>query len=1027
MISRSPAMAAAAWGVGLTAMFASASESLIQSHGDTLVLLTRDGLSLVLDGRDGSAVELTLGETRVPLASKPVVRFEEVVENPASPDLLGSMAPESWGLNPDALERAGEDPSEVRLRIRGGDSAKRVVSLPPSAAQPLVVSGWCGTRVDAPAVGWLNRSLALNARGVYPDGERMPEVSACFGQYQHDAQFNKCFVCPGRALESVELEITAPSGDFTAWFHDVQLRTAEYRVTEPRAPLKRIDGCVHQFYESRTAQLRSWLTYQPMDDSIEIRGIVESSTESDRAVSVYVSIPFDALGGRWHDHFRACRTIEPGKVYRDESPSWYYGAGKDGGNSVYPLACVEAASGPGLAVAIPVDEPRLFQTEYDAGARELRLRFDLGLSADGGRNANRASFTARLFTFDVRDGFRGAAEHYHRMYPWAFEKRVTREGTWLAFLSPSFVPGGSDDFHFQFVEAIGNMGWEERRGMYSLYYTLPWVHVHEFPAHIDAPEVHGPALPEASLNLAQRIPLLADLPLEMYRRYGAYPGSYATDKWGQPEGFFFRSPKGGRNENMMLVNADLNVPAPQGAPYSHADYEREAIREAMGIGRQWHVPGWRMRRVTAHNFFEIDTESVAEGRQSLRLEPVESKNYFEQHSRGLSQDVYLATEAPSRLAVALHAKGEGVRSEEDEPQCTLTFWDRNGVPSGRSFPLTPLRADWTRFAFEAEVPPDTSAVTLAIDFKHARYNPARVWIDDVSLSSADGTNLLQDGGFEGAELLPCRMDGLYLDIIEGYWGDLNYRRDHWRHSEVPLTFDSARDPALLQVFTHAAFARQMAAWLQPQGMVLFGNCTPTTPFAAPYLDILGDEQFWKQGERWNPKPDAWFNYARFMSGAKPYNILQYSDLSVEEQTRYVKRCLFYGMFPSNQADPNGQWFWANPVSVARHRPVYRRFVPFIIEVARAGWRPLTLARSDNESVWLERFGDGGMFYLTAFNPTDAIQSAAITLDARTGVTAHARIREMLGSTSPAWADAAPSPTFSVTLEPEDVAVFRIAQ
>jgi hypothetical protein len=355
----------------------------------------------------------------------------------------------------------------------------------------------------------------------------------------------------------------------------------------------------------------------------------------------------------------------------------------------------------------------------------------------------------------------------------------------------------------------------------------------------------------------------------------------------------------------------------------------------------------------------------------------------------------------------------------------LSFWDQTGKASSKSFQISLLTSDWKSFAFETEMSPATVALTMTVDFAHKQQNPLRIWLDGMTLAVDNGPNLLKDGGFEEAELLPCRLDGLYLDVIEGYWGDLNYRRDHWLHAETPLTFDSARDPALLQVHTHTTFARQMAHWLQPQDMILFGNCTPTTPFTAPYLDVLSDEQFWKQGDTWNPKPDRWFNFARFMSRAKPYNILQYSDFTVEEQTRYVKRCLFYGMFPSNQADPSGHWYWANPVAVARHRPVFKQFVPFIIEIAQAGWQPLTLAQSDNENVWLERFGEGDAFYLTAFNASATAQFATITLDSRTGAAPQWNLEERLSGRSLSWESIEPAPAFNVALEPEDVAVIRI--
>jgi hypothetical protein len=297
-----------------------------------------------------------------------------------------------------------------------------------------------------------------------------------------------------------------------------------------------------------------------------------------------------------------------------------------------------------------------------------------------------------------------------------------------------------------------------------------------------------------------------------------------------------------------------------------------------------------------------------------------------------------------------------------------------------------------------------------------------LWLDEVHLRDAKGRDLLVNSGFEEAELLPCRLDGVYLDTMECYLANLNYRREHWAHAEEPLTFDCARRPTMHQVYSHVTFARHMAEWMHPSGRLVFGNCAPATCFAAPHLDIMGTELSWKQGETWTPWPDAEFSFARFMSRGKPYCMLQYGNLSVREQTRYVKRCLFYGVLPSNQAAPSGGWYWADPMIVERHRPVFAAYVPIIIDVAEAGWQPLTLARTDDESVWIERFGEGGTFYLTLFNPGRERRSVMVTLDPRCRVTMKSRLTDVLAGKASKW----DGKSFRVELDPEDVAVYRIS-
>jgi len=1000
-------------------------EANLDESRETIRLWADDGLELTLNRNDGTAAALTVHGRRIRLEGVPVLRFEDVVEDADARDLLGG-GPGAWGMPEAAYEEGANGHPGRWLRVSGGEDARprRSVRVGQTEPAPLVVSGWCQAQVQGMALGWWNRHLALNANVTYVDGDHMPEVSAYFGQYDHGPQFNRRVISPDRPVARVDLDLSVPAaGGCTAWYRDVQLRPARYQVVSPATPVERIGTCVHQQFAVADVSLRGLVTYQPKPDCIEIRCRLESIDRVDRAVSAYVAVPFDAVGGVWHDHFRASRRIEPGRLYRD---AVWYGAGRDGHNSRYPIACVETADGVGLGIGTTVAEPRVFQTEYDAVRRELRIRFDLGLSPDAGRWANRAAFTALLFRYDTRDGFRAAAEKYHRMFGWAFRKRVRQEGLWLAFMSPAAVAGGWQDFHFQFVEAVSNMGWDERHGMYSLRYAEPWIHHHEFPPHVSVPEVHGPVLPAASIEIARRIAGRDDLPLDMRRRYPAYLGSYVEDKWGEPDGYFFRHRDGGRNENMMIVNPNDRLPPPEGAPFCSGGWDREIIRETMGVRKQWSVEGWTAARTDAHPFLAIDREHRVSGEQSLRLDPVQGPSYFEQYLRGVSQVFYLDEATAGPFTLAFSARAEQLPETGTRFRWTLELWRRDGSVASHTSPLTDLSDAWQQCSHtvEAERPPQAVRVSLATSTWD--YDPTVLWVDDVGLTAdGNGKDLLCNGGFEEAEFLACRVDGAYLDTMECYECNLNYRREHWTYAEAPLIFDSARDPAMHQVFSHVAFARHMAQWLRPSDGIVFGNCAPRTPFAAPYLDVLGNELHWKHGDAWAPWPDAEFNFVRFMCRDKPYCLLQYSDLDLEEQTRYVKRCLFYGVFPSNQAAPGGGWYWADPIVVARHRPVFAKYVPIIVELAHAGWRPLTLATADTEALWIERFGEGDDLYLTVFNPGPESQTATITLDPRLGVDEGASLEELIAGDPVPWRSWHTRPAFAVELAPEDVAAYRM--
>ncbi len=990
---------------------------------EPIALRAGDGLTLELDSANGAGIELGIGDFHAPLSGTPLIRLEEVVERVDAANLLEDASPKAWAVS-DACEEAEAD-GELGpwLRVAGPDAQrpKQTVAVGLSSTTPLVVSGCCQARVHGEAFGWWNRNLAINAAAEYVDGTKMPERSAWFGQYDHGPQFNKAFLCPDRPVRSVALELTVPGPACTAWYKDVALREGEYRIFAPNAPLERIDACALQTIRSERDGLQGSITFQPEAKSIEIRCSFENMRQDDRAVSAYVAIPFDALGGEWFDHARASRRIEAGRVYRD---AVFYGAGRDGWNNRYPFACVTNVQGVGLALGVPMDEPRVFQTEYDAQRREFRVRFDFGLSPDAGRWANRGAFTAHLFRFDGRDGFRGAAAAYYALFEASFRKRVQREGLWLPFLQPTAIAGGWQDFHFQFLESTSAMGWAAREGMSSLHYVEPWIHHHEFPPHLRVDEVHGPVAPRASLEIARRMTDPA-LPLDMRRRYAAYPGSCIEDAWGEPQGYFFRHEDGGRNENMMIVNPNDCLPAPRGADYASGAWDKETIREDLAVERQWSIDAWTPVRTSAHPFDAIDPDQHAEGRQSLRLDPIESKSYFEQHLRGIGQAVFCREPMQGPFTLRYRVRGEHVPSTGTLFRWVVTCWRDDGSRDDRVTPLEGIDASWRECIMTIETKQPARAISVTLTSPVWDADSTVLWIDDVKLSQGDGANLLENGGFEKAELLPCHLDGVYLDTMECYEGNLNYRREHWSYTEEPLTFDCARRPAMHQVYSHVAFARHMAEWLRDQDRIVFGNCAPRTPFAAPYLDAMGTELNWKPGGVWTPWPDEEFNFARFMCRTKPFHILQYADLDVEEETRYIKRCLFYGVFPSNQAAPYGGWYWADPIAVARHRDVFKRYVPLIIEIARAGWEPVTLATCSDPDVWLERFGNEGATYLAVFNPTREARTVAVTLDPRYPLPDSPALESLASETHRVIEYDHAAGRFEIRLEPEDVGVIRI--
>lgn len=1012
-----------------------AGESNLRQSHEAVTLWTDSGLMMALRRSDGALQELLIGKVRVCAGAGTMVRFEEVAEDPDAPDLLGDGAfadgPGGWAAPAGAVEPGPPEIGGHWLRLEGarGESATRDLILDQTEAQPIIASARCRAVTTAAASGWMNQFLALNVYGTYTDGETMPEQSAYFGQYNHGPQPNRKVLCPDRPLRSVRLLLTVPGGPTTAWYSDVTVRRARYLRGTAAGACEQIDHrAVQQFWLPDLA-LHGTVSWEPLARAIVIRCRFASTKSDDRAISAYVSLPLDAVGGRWWDDLRTSRPIQAGKLYRHAQ---WYGAGRDGWVGRYPIACLSTADGTTLGIGTSPEEPRVFMAEYDAAARELRLRYDLGLVADAGPWSGRGAFTALLFPCEAQDGFRGATETYHRLYEWAFlTKRATREGLWEAFGSPKSIAGGPDGFHLQIVEATGNAGWENRQGMYSFRYVEPWICHHESPPHAPFAEAAGPVDPAAALERATEMAARNDprTPPDLPGRYAAYLASYIEDNWGQPQGYFFRNP-GGRNENMMIVNPNLRLPAGKVGLLNYGQHDWESALESLSIWKQWSLPGWSLARCGDRPTLEIDRQIKAEGRQSVRFDPVRSKNYYEQYLRGMAQSLFLPAKAHGPLTFSCRARATDVPAQGTGLGWTIELQSADDRVEVHRLGLAGLTDQWQTYRLQITPGLRPLAVTVSLGNLPWFPDPTVLWIDDVRLTAQGRSgNLLTNGGLEHAELLPVRLTGMYLDTMECYTNNLNYRREHWPYTDDPLTFDCGRRPALQQQFSHIQYARELADRLHRRGMLLFANCAPGTPFAAPYLDIMGGEEDWMPGGQWTPKSDEACGYVRFMCRAKPFGLLQYADLDAEHTDKYIQRCLFYGIWPSNQSSSrtSGKWYWTNAARMYRDRPIYRRYMPALTTITRAGWEPITLARSTNPAVWVERYGAGDTMYWTLLNPTSERQTTRLVFDQRARVGIRWTARELLSDRPLRVASEGTTAALTVTLQPEQVRVVRLTR
>lgn len=280
------------------------------------------------------------------------------------------------------------------------------------------------------------------------------------------------------------------------------------------------------------------------------------------------------------------------------------------------------------------------------------------------------------------------------------------------------------------------------------------------------------------------------------------------------------------------------------------------------------------------------------------------------------------------------------------------------------------------------------------------------------------------------------LDGEYLDSFVMWATVPDFRRSHFAAVDEPLTF-TAEPPHPLGVpivFSTVKFAR----WLKPQlphGKYLIANAMLIrTPWGADLMDFMGQEVDWVRdtgaGYALVPESDEALLYRRSLAYQRPYGFLMntdFSNMSYEMVERYMRTCLFYGIYPSmfshNASEDN---YFATPALYQRDRPLFVRYVPLIRAINAAGWEPLTFAASGDAAVYVERFGGGGRpLYFVLRNTSDSDRSISVTFDrARLGLAGPLTVRSLIAG-APDQALGAGDSSFAISLPAGDVELVQL--
>ncbi len=223
--------------------------------------------------------------------------------------------------------------------------------------------------------------------------------------------------------------------------------------------------------------------------------------------------------------------------------------------------------------------------------------------------------------------------------------------------------------------------------------------------------------------------------------------------------------------------------------------------------------------------------------------------------------------------------------------------------------------------------------------------------------------------------IKMNVDGIYFDSMEWNWHhDLNYRENHFKYTDYPLTFSkNVNRPSIWNFTSEFEFMKKIADEMHSQGKLVMGNGHGWNPFAAANLDLFGAELSWYSTGDHNA--DA-LDFKRAISFQKPIVFLlneglndkAFTDFPFKGYEIYFEKLMAYGFFPSFfSVDASNDPYWKDAEKIENGRSFFKKYIPIIKQIAGAGWEPVTEAVCNVESLRIERFGEFGELFFTVRN------------------------------------------------------------
>jgi len=232
------------------------------------------------------------------------------------------------------------------------------------------------------------------------------------------------------------------------------------------------------------------------------------------------------------------------------------------------------------------------------------------------------------------------------------------------------------------------------------------------------------------------------------------------------------------------------------------------------------------------------------------------------------------------------------------------------------------------------------------------------------------------------------VDGIYFDSMEWNWHhDLNYRNEHFKYTNYPLTFSKAvAKPAIWNFTSEFEFMKKVSDEMHSQGKFTMGNGHGWNPFAAANLDLFGAELNWYSSDDHNMEA---LDFKRAISFQKPIVFLlneglndkAFTDAPYKGYEIYFEKLMAYGFFPSFfSVNASNDPYWQDHKKIENGRPFFKKYIPIIKQIAAAGWEPVTGATCNAGSIRIERFGYANKLFFTVRNNGNQDVSCEVNLE-----------------------------------------------